>query len=280
MTKPEVPDRFTVYLEGQESHRGNVLLRSFVSKVQRLELVLGKLERAFLDSNTRRTDFEIVGADKVNPTSLTLHAVPHVRNYNPGPALDWGVKQIKAVGEGVPPDPRVNLAIAMDLAELAEPDSPDGYKNFWINGYAEKVVFDADYHANALRLVADRKKIELPHLAWHEGAAMGSVVGVLKKLDDYDHDREFVIVPPIGDPVTCTFPDSMLGEMGQYWSKIVKVNGILRYRSGSPFPASVEVSAGGVELYRRSPRRTLSQMRGVFEGQDRPTLNWDSLLHG
>jgi len=128
----------------------------------------------------------------------------------------------------------------------------------------EGKIVEADYHANALRLVADRKKIELPHLAWHEGAAMGSVVGVLKKLDDYDHDREFVIVPPIGDPVTCTFPDSMLGEMGQYWSKIVKVNGILRYRSGSPFPASVEVSAGGVELYRRSPRRTLSQMRGVF----------------
>jgi hypothetical protein len=56
--------RFTVYLEGHEGHRGNVLAHAFIAKVQRLILVLNKMERAFIDSAFRQTDFEIVGADR------------------------------------------------------------------------------------------------------------------------------------------------------------------------------------------------------------------------
>lgn len=113
------------------------------------------------------------------------------------------------------------------------------------------------------------------------GASFGSIVGELKKLDDFEHDKEFVIVPPVGAPVVCTFPDTMLSEMGQYWSKIVRVSGVLHYKSNSPFPASVEVRKGGVELYRQQPpKRTLAQLRGVFEGRERPNPDWDSLIHG
>src|SRR5690606_26488968 len=83
--KEEVGDKLTVYLDGHEGHRGNVLLHSFVRKVHRLALVLGKLERAYLGAAKRQTDFEIIDADKVNPTTLTLQAVPHIRAYNPAP---------------------------------------------------------------------------------------------------------------------------------------------------------------------------------------------------
>lgn len=277
----ETQDRFTVYLDGQDGHRGNVLLRSFLLKVQRLERVLGKLERAYLGADKRRTDFEIIAAAKVNPTSLTLKAVPHVLNYNPAPAFTWGMRQIRAVGDGQEPDPRVSMDIADDLTKLAERDSSDGYKSFWINGFAERVNFDDGFLSNALRLLAERKRQEIPpELSWHEGASLGSVVGELKKLDDFENDKEFVIVPPAGKPVICKFPVSMLGEMGRYWSRIVRVSGILHYKPGSPFPDYVDVQEGGVELFRQQPKRTLDQLRGVFEGRERPHPDWDDLIHG
>lgn len=277
----ETQDRFTVYLDGQDGHRGNVLLRSFLLKVHRLERVLGKLERAYLGAGKRRTDFEIIDAEKVNPTSLTLKAVPHVLNYNPAPAFQWSMKQIRAVGDGQEPDSRVTMDIADDLMKLAERDSSDGYKSFWINGFAERVTFDEVFLANAVRLLAERKRQETPpELSWHDGASLGSIVGELKKLDDFENDKEFVIVPPAGRPVICRFPDSMMREMGQYWSKIVRVTGILHYKPDSPFPAYVDVSEGGVEPYKQQPKRTLDQLRGVFEGRERPNPDWDDLQNG
>ncbi|MBY5395910.1 hypothetical protein HFN01_13875 [Rhizobium leguminosarum] len=273
-------DKFTVYLDGHEGHRGNVLLHAFISKIQRLETVLGKMERAYLSVPSRQTQFEIVAAAKVNPTSLTLHAVPSAQNYDPKPAFQWTMRQIRAVSDGVEPDERVGLDIAKDLEKLSARDTNTGYKAFWINGFAEKVLFDENFHANAARLAFLRKK-QIPDQQWQEGKSLGSIVGELKKLDDFEHDREFVIVPAVGDPVICIFPDAMRDEMGSFWRKVVRVTGILQYHASSPFPARVEVEEGGVQLYPEpAPRRTLAQMRGVFSGLRRPDVNWNSLFDG
>ena len=125
------------------------------------------------------------------------------------------------------------------------------------------------------------RELEEKPSQWHEGTALGSVVGELRKLDDFEHDREFVIVPAVGDPVFCKFPPSMDDEMGGYWRKIVKVSGVLHYKASSPFPESVDVSDGGIELYATTrPRRTLREMRGVFAGRERAAINWGDLLDG
>lgn len=130
-------------------------------------------------------------------------------------------------------------------------------------------------------LVAKRKKALPSRTVWREGKSFGSVVGELLKLDDLEHDREFVIVPPIGAPITCVFPDQMLDDMGKFWRKIVKVEGALYYGEASPFPIKVEAAVGGVHLYRgEGPSRSLSQMRGAFAGKERTVVEWDSLLHG
>ena len=42
MAENEKTGDFTVYLEGHEGHRGNVLLRAFYTKLHRLELILNK----------------------------------------------------------------------------------------------------------------------------------------------------------------------------------------------------------------------------------------------
>lgn len=278
----EAPHSFTVYLDGQEGHRGNVLLHAFLAKVHRLALVLNKLERAYLEVPQRQTDFEIVSAQKVNPTSLTLLPVPHVRGYNPGPAFCWSMEQIRTVSDDREPDNRVNFDIADDLVKLATHDSPTGYRAFWINGFAEKVLFDDEFKAKAARLAAKRKRAEVVTTSWHVGVSRGSVIGELKKVDDYEQDREFVIVPTVGAAaITCTFPDAMRTEMGKYLFSVVKVTGLLHYGASSPFPFKVETFEDGIELFpKQKPRRTLSEMRGVFSGRNLTEVNWGNLLDG
>ncbi len=273
---------FTIYLEGHDGHQGNVLAHAFVWKVQRLILVLNKLERIYIASGTRRTDFEIVAADKHNPTTLTLKPVPRDSStYRPAPALNWSMRQIEAVGRGELPDERVGSEVALDLVKLATKETDDGYKAFWINGYAEAVRFDDEYLHNARQVARERVKKEAPN-KWRVGAATGSIVGELKKIDDFDAENEFVIVPPTGaEFVRCKFPASMKEKMGQYVFKTVRVSGTLFYGEDSPFPYLVEAADDGVEFYPAAPpRRSFADMRGIFAGRERRAPDWDLLLNG
>lgn len=271
---------FTVYLEGHDGHRGNVLLRAFISKVHRIEIVLNKLERAYLATGTRRTEFEIVAADKSNPTTLTLKPVPRVQNYNPTPAFRWGMAQIATVARGEMPDARVDADIANDFVKLATPEAEDGYKAFWINGHAEQVRFDEEFLARASRVARHRNRQEAPGHRWHVGASVGSIVGELRKVDDVDEERQFVIVPPAGaEAIVCTFPESLRDQLGAFLFKTVRVTGVLRYGEASPFP--FQVDANGIEAHPvLAKRRSLSELRGVFAGKERRRVDWDTLLNG
>lgn len=271
---------FTVYLEGHEGHQGNVLAYPFVAKVRSLISVLHALERAFVAAPKRKTDFEIVGANKQNPTTLDLKPVPRVPAYDPNPALAWGIEQMRAVGEGKQPDARVPGDIAFDLAKLATKESEYDYRAFWINGYAEAVRFDDDYRANAYIVAKERARQEAP-AAWHVGASLGSVVGELKKVDALDAENQFVIVPPTGRAITCVFPETMKDELGKFLFKMVKVSGVLHYGEESPFPYRVVVRDHGLEAYPpRQRRRTMAQLRGVFAGIPHETADWNALLNG
>lgn len=272
---------FTVYLDGHEGHQGNVLVHAFLGKVHRLILVLNKLERAYVQSSVRQTDFEIVDADKRNPTTLSLKPVPRAPAYNPAPALQWSLDQIETVGRGEEPDERVGAEIAADLVKLATRESEYGYKAFWINGHAQAVRFDEDYLANAQRVARQRVRKEAPN-SWHVGASLGSIVGELKKVDDLDADNEFVIVPPTGpEAVKCIFPETMRADMGKYLFKVVRVSGVLHYGEDSPFPYRVVANDDGIQLHPANPRRrTFAQMRGMFANADRSDPDWNVLLNG
>jgi hypothetical protein len=258
-----------------------VLLRAFYTKLNRLEIVLNKLERAYLKTSTRRTDFEIVNAAKNNPTSVELRTVPHVVNYNPLPAFEWGIEQIAIVGTGDDPDDRVTADIAYDLVKLSTKDGEVDYRAFWINGHTDHVRFDEEYRENAERIARKKEKEEEETTRWHTGAALGSVVGELKRVDDIDEAAEFVVVPPVGpEVITCTFPPSLRGRLADYLFKRVRVTGALHYKADSPFPYRVDVAENGLEFYPpRARRRTLSQMRGVFAGIERNVPDWDSILN-
>lgn len=268
---------FTIYLDGHDGHRGNVLAHSFLGKVRSLILVLNKLERAYIGSPVRQTDFEITDADKFNPTTLSLKPVPKVKAYDPVPTLGWSLQQIEAVGLGGEIDSRVDSEIAFDLVKLATKESETGYRSFWINGHAAPVKFDEEYRENAVRVARRRSRQEAP-TPWRVGTAQGTVVGELKKIDDLEAENEFVIVPPVGARrVVCTFPEAMRAEMGEHLFKIVRVTGHLHYGEESPFPFKVDASSIAPMPKRR---KSLSEMRGIFAGKERVPSDWETLLNG
>jgi len=113
---------------------------------------------------------------------------------------------------------------------------------------------------------------------WKVGAALGSVVGELKKVDDLEAGQEFVIVPLIGpEQIVCTFPESLRNQMGEFLFKTVRVEGILHYSERSPFPQRVDASRI-IETPKR--RKTFGQMRGIFAGKFPQQVAWDSLING
>jgi hypothetical protein len=268
---------FTIYLDGHEGHQGNVLVHSYLSKVHRLVLVLNKLERAYVQAGTRQTDFEIIGADKRNPTTLSLKPVAKVKAYDPVPALRWSIQQMDAVGQGADPDPRVDSEIALDLVKLSSKEGEYGYKSFWINGHAEAVRFDEAFCENARRIARQRINEEAPN-RWRVGVSEGSVVGELKKVDDLEGENLFVVVPPVGpDRVVCTFPSHLRDEMGKHLFKIVRVTGQLHYGEESPFPFKVEA----VNITPMQPRRKpMRDLRGLFAQRERVPTEWGDLMHG
>lgn len=271
---------FTVYLEGDEGHRGNVLAHTFTYRIHKLILVFNKLERVHQDAGTKKTDFEIVAADKRNPTTLTLKPVPRVKNYSPAQAMDWGLEQLELIDSGKDPDDRINSGLLRDIAEMAAESKDRGHKAFWINGHADPIHFDEGFQIKALTVARKRAFEEAPNV-WHSGKSIGEVIGVLRRIDDLDVENEVIIVPKVGaDAIRCTFPDSMRDQIGRFWGKTVKAKGVVSYEDYSPYPQRVKIYPGGVEAYPDKPTTaSFRELRGLFSGKNKPEIEWDSLLN-
>lgn len=267
---------FTVYLSGADGHQGNVLAHTYVGKIGKLISVMNRLERLHEGSSVKKTDYEIVGADKRNPTTLTLKPVPRVRDYNPAPAVHWCIEQLEKIDRGSDPDQRVTSAILGEIAEMAAASKDEGHKAFWINGHTDPVRFDQAFHVKALGL-AQRRAFAETSVVWFTGKSVGEVVGELKKVDDIDADNEVVLVPATGpDFIRCTFPESMKSQIGQFLFKKVKVKGVLTYDSLSPHPKRVQILEDGIGLYPERPSGVnFFDLRGMFAGRKREQVNWD-----
>ena len=270
-----------MYLDGHEGHRGNVLAHAYVEKLNLLIEAFGRLERSYLDSRARKTEFEITNTQKTNPTTVDLKPVPRAYAYDPVPAFVWGIRQLRSVQEGERPDERVTVESLKDFVKLASHDDELAYKRFWINGHADEIRFDECFRHNAERLKAEVEAITKP-LRWHRGASIGEVVGELKAVDDITDGHQFVVVPLTGPKqIVCVFPTEMKNRMGEYLFKKVRVRGRLHYREDSPFPFLVDAEADGITIIEPLPRRkTLAQLRGSFSGIERPRTDWGALING
>ena len=277
--KMEKHKGFTVYLEGHEGHQGNVLAHTFTSRIHKLILVFNKLERVHQDAGVKKTNFEIVGADRRNPTTLTLKPVPRVKNYSPAEAMDWGLEQLELIDNGLEPDERLKSGLLRDIAEMASESKDAGHKSFWINGHTDPIHFNEGFQLKALTVARKRAYEENPTV-WHSGKSVGEVIGALRRIDDLDVENEVVIVPKTGaETITCTFPDSMRDEIGKFWGKTVKVKGVLTYEDFSPHPQKVKIKEGGVEAYPKTEQAvSFRDLQGLFAGKPKVEVEWDTLL--
>lgn len=273
--------QITVFLDGHEEHQGNVLTRAYISKLRKLLNVFARLERVYLDSQAKKTEFEIVGMEKYNPTTITLKPVPSAMRYNPIPAFDWGLGQLDNVGTEKPLDARIKSSLVREIAELSKVADDFSYKSFWINGTVEPIKFDEDYYMKALTLAKKMAEDEMP-AKWYVGVSKGEVVGRLLKIDDLGADHECYIVPPIGaEKIRCKFPESMEDKIGAHFSKMVRVSGDIHYTELSPHPDHVVIKSGGIAPIEKAARnRPLRELRGLFAGAERNHVDIESLFGG
>jgi hypothetical protein len=230
-----------VYMEGHEGHRGNVLAHVWNAKLGQLLSVLARMERRFSGADRRQTSFEVVGVEKRNPTIVVLHPVPSAKHYDPLPALDWSMLQIQAVATGGTVDDRIDAETADMLAGLARPIQKDGYKRFWMNGYAEAVQFDESFRLRAESVAFNRRAVV--NRPWFKGTSRGEIIGELRAVDDEDGNRTFIVNPKVGPRrVLCRFPEDRRGQMGAYLFKTVRVTGALHFEADSPHPVSVDMT--------------------------------------
>lgn len=85
-------------------------------------------------------------------------------------------------------------------------------------------------------IIAANKALEF------QEAAIGSISGVLDKIDMHGRNQ-FAIFPPIGNhQVSCIFPDSLLPKVQYALTKTVTVRGKMHYVADRFIPAKVDVS--------------------------------------
>lgn len=220
-----------------------------------------RLERLRTGSRTRGTDFEIVRADKYNPTLLALKAVPKVEDYNPAPAFDWAIRQLNAVANNLPVDDALDSSILKEMADLAAKPRADGYARFWVR-VEENVIHLDDMFAHRANAIFLRRRIEEVPISWHIGTAFGEVTGRLAVVSDIEGEQEFVLSPAAGpSQIKCKFREDQREEMRQHLFKVATVEGLLHYGEGSPHPYLVEMTS--IRIRVPEPRHLLD-MRGAF----------------
>jgi hypothetical protein len=266
----------TLHIEGHPGHRGNVLAHALVDKLRRLLSALAQAERKYLDVSQRQTEYELVNAEKVNPTNFTFHPVSKRATYDPIPAFEWTLEQLERVEAGQDIDDRLDASFAQTLAELAEKKRDDDYSRLWLTDGQRTINLDARFKARS-ELIAAKKIDEETPPQWFEGASLGTVVGDLREVSDIEGEHQFVIIPPIGaDRITCTFPEAKRELMRTYLFKTVRVYGRLNYAKDSPFPVRVEMEDIEAASEFDNPPHLLD-LRGLFKGIERSSFDLEHL---
>src|SRR6202034_1740632 len=97
----------------------------------------------------RQTEYEIVNAEKVNPTNFTFHPVPKRATYDPIPAFNWTMEQLEKIEAGEDIDERLDAAFMQTVAELAERKREDDYSRLWLTDGRRTINLDAKFKAHS-----------------------------------------------------------------------------------------------------------------------------------
>ena len=235
------------------------------------------MERLHSGAASRKTEYEIVNADKYNPTLLAIKPVPKVKGYDPYDAYDWSIDQFDAVAKGRPIDQRLDAQDLGTIAEIAAPPKDGAYKRFWFKSDDLTVIFDESYSEKAAEVARKLRDLNAPK-RWHVGVSVGEITGELLAVTDTEGEREFVITPPVGPAkIVCRFPEEKREFMNEFLFKVVTVTGKFHYGEESPHPISIDMT----DICEKTPAPVhLLNLRGLFKGFEQPSAGGFQLLDG
>lgn len=261
-------DLVTFVIDGSEARRGAIPADAFLAKLREFVTTIYAFDRAFSKRPKRQLELEIVDLSRNSPAQLAMRARSTAPGYEVDSALDWTFDQLTKIYEGKPTDPGLPQAAidtVIDLATYRRSRLPElGIVRAGYRGAVVPIDETLEKHAREAR--AERESDTRP--PWRAGVSRGSLFGELRGVMDFEGERQFFVSPPSGPSrVQCVFTEELREQMVSHLFQTVRVKGFLHYAGGGPFPVLMEATQ--IEAT-SDPTGHLSDIRGIFEGMDKP----------
>jgi hypothetical protein len=232
-------------LKGSEDDNGDVVLSDLKDFTAALTSCLKRVEKKF--EKAPRLDYRIVGLRR---GSACLKIAPVTRGADPtfGPlVLGLFTKTVSDLEEGRKPDTRITSGDLLEFRKLLAP----------VRSRLRSVGVGRT-------TLTDRFASNIDRLLESAVVSEGSAKGVIEKINLHKKN-EFTLYPPIGEPINCSFDDSLFERVRAALKRNVTVYGKMHRYFGNAYPekatvVDLEVHPSDDEL----PK--LSAMGGVLKG--------------
>ena len=237
----------TLTMQGLHDDDDHVRLPVFVSQLQILTRILGKLDLRV--SGSRTNHFRIVDLSQQSPAAVVLEVCQDDKTIDTRGLL-VGKFNSTAVGVSLGEPEILDRPLLQDFRNLA---LPVGEKISAASVKADGDVVDLTEEF--------AKRIELS-LAGEEWAS-GSIEGVLEQINIHDGANVFSIYPEIGPPkVQCRFGSALVDKAISAVGERVSVSGTFKYKPEENFPYAVDVD--DIDIYPREDELpTFDDLRGI-----------------
>ncbi len=237
----------TLTMQGLRDDDDYVRLPVFVSQLQTLTRILGKIDRRV--SVSRANHFRVVDLSQESPAAVVLEVCRDNKTIDTRGSL---VSEFNRTAVGVSQgEPEIlDRPLLQDFRNLA---LPVGEKISAASIKADGVVVD---------LTEEFAKIIELSLAGEEWAS-GSIEGVLEQINIHDGANVFSIYPEIGpSKVQCRFGSSLVDKAIAAVGERVAVSGMFKYKPEDNFPYTVDVD--DIDIYPREDELpTFDDLRGI-----------------
>ena len=237
----------TLTMQGLRDDDDHVRLPVFVSQLQILTRILGKIDHRV--SGSRTNHFRIVELSQQSPASVMLEVCQDDQTTDTRELLVRKFSRtVVGVSRGSPEI--LDRPLLQDFRNLA---LPVGEK---ISSASVKAA------GEAVDLTEEFAKIIELSLAGEEWAS-GSIEGVLEQINIHDGANVFSIYPEIGpSKVQCHFGPSLFDKAISAVGERVSVKGTFKYKPEENFPYDVDVD--DIDIYPREDELpTFDDLRGI-----------------
>ena len=237
----------TLTMQGLRDDDDCVRLPVFVSQLQILTRILGKIDRRV--SGSRTNHFRIVELSQQSPASVMLEVRKDDQN-------------IDTRGLLVNKFSRTVVDVSLGALEILDRPLLQDFRNLALPVGEKISAASLKADGNVVDLTEEfAKTIELS-LAGDEWAS-GSIEGVLEQINIHDRANVFGLYPEIGPSrVQCYFGSSLIDKAISAVGERVSVSGTLKYKPDENFPYSVDVD--DIDIYPRDDELpTFDDLRGI-----------------